>query len=212
MKRMLVIIFLFLSFLSPIPGVAQPRLVLPSPQKDGGKPLMQALMLRQSARSYSDAALTLQQLSNLLWAADGINREGSGKRTAPSANNAQEIDVYVLLREGTYLYRPAGHTLEPVLARDLRASAGRQEFVAAAAVNLVYVADISRMKASEESDRLLYSGADAGFIAQNVYLFCASEGLGTVVRGWLDRDALAKELNLKATQRIILAQTVGVAK
>lgn len=189
--------------------LAQPSIVLPAPHTDGGKPLMQALALRQSTRAFSQAALTPQQLSDLLWAADGVNRKDAGKRTAPSANNAQEIDIYVLLREGTYVYRPATHTLDPAAAKDFRPAAGRQDFVATAPLNLVYVADVSKMKTTDEQDRILYSAADAGCIAQNVYLFCASEGLGAVVRGWVDREALGKALALNASQRIILAQTIG---
>jgi len=212
MKRMTLIAFILTSLMSTGAGIAQPQIQLPPPQKEGGKSLMQALAQRQSTRSFTETPLTFQQLSNLLWAADGVNRESSGKRTAPSANNAQEIDIYVLLREGTYVYQPTKHALEPMIPKDLRAASGRQEFVAIAALNLVYVADASRMKTSDEQDRLLYNAADAGFIAQNVYLYCASEGLGTVVRGWVDRDALGKALNLKPTQRIILAQTVGVIK
>ena len=183
---------------------------LPAPQTDGGKPLMQALRLRQSAREYRSEPLPPQVLSNLLWAAFGVNRPDSGKRTAASAMNWQEIDLYCAMSEGLFAYEPDGHSLRLVLAEDLRSQTGRQSFVEHAPLNLVYVADHSRMgfTASAE-DKALYSAADTGLISQNVYLFCASEGLATVVRGWVDRDGLAKRMKLRKEQRIVLAQTVG---
>ncbi len=183
-------------------------IVLPPPQKDGGKPLMQCLSERHSTREYAETPLPPQTLSNLLWAAFGINREDE-RRTAPSAMNRQEIDIYVATADGVFLYESKTHALQPVLSGDHRAATGGQDFVGKAAVNLVYVADHEKMGESSEEDKLRYSSADAGFIAENVYLFCASEGLATVVRGWVDRDALSKTLNLRSAQKIVLAQTVG---
>jgi SagB-type dehydrogenase family enzyme len=148
-------------------------------------------------------------LSNLLWAAFGINRPDSGKRTAPSAMNWQEIDVYVATAEGLYVYDAKGNKLDPVLAEDVRGATGGQPFVKAAPVNLVYVADLAKTGRASSADRDLYNAADVGFIAQNVYLFCASEGLNVVVRGGLDRAALAKAMKLRPDQKILLAQTVG---
>jgi SagB-type dehydrogenase family enzyme len=185
---------------------------LPAPQKEIGKPLMQALNARQSSRTFDTKALSQQDLSNLLWAADGINRPGSGKRTAPSAMNWQEIDIYVALPEAMYLYEPKSHSLTPVVAKDLREATGKQPFVKDAPVTFVYVADGAKMKNASEEDRTLYSAADAGFIAQNVYLYCASQGLAVVVRGMIDRPALAKELKLRPDQKIVLSQTVGYPK
>jgi SagB-type dehydrogenase family enzyme len=183
---------------------------LPSPQTDGGKPLMQALKERHSSREFGSARLPPQVLANLLWAAFGINRP-DGKRTAPSAVNWQEIDVYVATAEGLYVYDPKGNKLDPVLAGDVRGSTGLQPFVKDAPVNLVYVADLAKTgKGSGDKD--LYIGADAGFIAQNVYLFCASEGLNVVVRGGVDRAALAKVMKLRPDQKILLSQTVGYPK
>ncbi len=181
---------------------------LPKPDTKGGMPLMQALNGRKSGREFSPERLSPAMLSNLLWAAYGINRP-DGRRTAPSANNRQTIDLYVTLPEGVYLYDPKEHRLDLVAAGDQRAATGTQPFVAEAPLNLVYVADYSRMPNSRDPDRLLYTGAETGFIGQNVYLFCASEGLATVVRASVDRDALAKALKLKAEQKITLAQTVG---
>jgi len=182
---------------------------LPKPQMDGGKPLMQALKERKSTRAFSPEKLPAQTLGNLLWAAFGINRPDSGQRTAPSAMNRQEIDIYVATADGLYLYVANGHALQSVLTNDLRAATGMQDFVKDAPVELIYVADYSRMGRGADEDKNLYSAADTGFIGQNVYLFCASEGLATVVRGSVDRPALAKAMKLRPEQRIILAQTVG---
>ena len=184
-------------------------IVLPEPEMDGGKPLMQALSDRKTSRSYSSEALPDQVLSNLLWAAFGINRPESGKRTAPSAVNWQEIDIYVALEQGLYIYDAQGHILRPVRAGDIREATGKQDFVGDAPVNLIYVADYSRMGSASEENKDFYSAADTGFISQNVYLFCASEGLATVVRGLIDREMLSQRMNLSGEQRIILAQTVG---
>ena len=187
-------------------------LMLPAPQTDGGKPLMQALKDRHSTREFSSEKLPPQVLANLLWAAFGINRPDTGKRTAPSAMNWQEIDVYVALPEGLYVYDAKGNKLDPMLAEDVRAAAGVQPFVKDAPLNLVYVADFAKTGKISPEDRNFYSGADVGFIAQNVYLFCASEGLAAVVRGSVDRVALAKLMKLRPDQKILLAQTVGYPK
>ncbi len=179
---------------------------LPPPRTEGGLPLMQALRVRQSQREFAPDSLPPQVLSNLLWAAWGVSRPDSGKRTAPSAMNRQEMDVYVVLADGVYRYDAKANVLVPLVKDDLRALAGGQPFVKTAPVNLVYV---SRAGGGSAEDRLIYGGSQAGFISQNVYLFCASEGLATVVRGSVDRDALAKAMKLGPDQKIILAQTVG---
>ncbi|MFH0963766.1 MAG: SagB/ThcOx family dehydrogenase [Planctomycetota bacterium] len=184
---------------------------LPPPEKEGGKPLMQALAERRSTREFSPEKLTEQVLSNLLWAADGVNRE-DGRRTAPSAMNAQEIDIYVVTADGVSRYDAKAHALVPILAEDVRELAGKQPFVKEAPVNLVYVADYARIGRGSEADKDFYAAADTGFISQNVYLFCASEGLATVVRGSVDRAGLTKAMKLEGTQRIMLAQTVGHPK
>ena len=182
---------------------------LPKPQTDGGRPLMQVLNDRQSLRTFSDRKLPLQILSNLLWAAFGVNRSESGKRTAPSARNWQELRVYAAMEDGLYLYDAQAQALVPVLKEDIRAQTGIQPFAATVPLNLVYVADYSKMGDVAKEDKDLYSAADTGFIAQNVYLFCASEGLATVVRGALDRQALARVMKLDPDQKVILAQSVG---
>ena len=182
---------------------------LPPPQTTGGMPLMQTLAARHSSRVFAKRPLEPQQLSNLLWAGFGVNRADSDKRTAPSARDWREIDIYVALADGTYVYDPVANVLRRVLARDVRALTGMQDFVAVAPLNLVYVANYQRMGGAMEADKDFYAAADTGFIAQNVYLYCASAGLNTVVRGSVDRVALTAALNLTPQQRIILAQTVG---
>jgi SagB-type dehydrogenase family enzyme len=200
--------------LSPILAAAQELrpLELPKPQTDGGRPLMQVLRDRHSTREFKTDKLPLQVLSNLLWAAFGINRPETGKRTAPSAMNWQEVDIYVALPEGLYVYDAKAHRLNPILADDVRAATGGQDFVKGAPLNLVYVADLARTKDAGAEEKNFYTTIDVGFIGQNVYLFCASEGLATVVRGTVDRAALAKLMKLRPEQKIIVAQTVGYPK
>ena len=181
------------------------------PQTDGGRPLMQVLKDRKTSRAFSSEKLPLQVLSNMLWAAWGVNRP-DGKRTAPSARNWQEIDVYVALADGLYLYDAKANILKPILAEDIRAATGGQSFVKDAPVNLIFVSDFSKMGNAPADQKDFYSATDTGFISQNVYLYCASEGLATVVRGYVDRPALAKVMKLRPDQKVILAQTVGYPK
>ena len=188
---------------------------LPPPDMKGGKPLMQCLKDRKTDRSFSTKKLPVEVLSNLLWAACGINRLDSGKRTAPSAVNWQEVDVYVAMEEGLYVYNVKAHRLEPVLKSDLRKNTTQllqpsRSSVAGAPLQLIYVADYEKMSfLVNDEDKKLYSSADTGFIAQNVYLYCASEGLATVVRGMVDKEALSKDMKLRDKQKIILVQAVG---
>jgi len=183
-----------------------------SPQIDGGKPLMQALQKRSTSREFSPDLLPPQVLSNLLWAAYGINRPEIGKRTVPSASNCQEIDLYVSMASGLYLYDAKTNRLEPILNEDIRSLTGKQPFVKTAPVNLIMVADFSRMEKYSIEKREAYSHADAAFIGQNVYLFCASEGLATVFRASIDQPALAKAMKLREDQKILFSQTVGYGK
>ncbi|MFH1618368.1 MAG: SagB/ThcOx family dehydrogenase [bacterium] len=183
-------------------------IALPKPKMDGGVPLMQALKGRKSARSFSAKNLPMQVVSNLLWAAMGINRP-DGKKTAPSAVNWQEISIYAVFEDGAYSYDAKSNSLKAILKGDIRKASGRQTFVGTAPLNLVFVADYSKMGTRSGEDKDFYSAADTGFVSQNVYLYCASEGLATVVRGSIDRDALAKALKLSKDVKVILAQTVG---
>jgi len=187
--------------LKPIP--------LPKPQTEGGRPLMQVLKDRKSTRDFAPDKLSQQLLSNLLWAAFGVNRP-DGRRTAPSAMNWQEISIYVALSDGLFVYEAKDNRLQPVLAQDIRSATGTQPLAATAPLNLVYVADLSKSGSGSETE--MFVAADAGFISQNVYLFCASENLATVVRGSIDRATLAKAMKLRPDQKIILAQTVGYPK
>jgi hypothetical protein len=197
-----------------IPVFAQ-DIVLPAPDRTGGKPLMQALNQRQTTRSFAKDTLTLQQLSDLLWAGFGINRPEQGKRTAPSAMNWQEIDIYVTLEKGTYVYSAETHTLKFINNKDLRRATGTQSFVGDAAMNIVYVADLGKRRIKEgetiKDSELFMTYSDAAFIAENIYLYCASANLGCVVRGSVPSGGtLTTELKLRSNQRVIIAQTVGV--
>ena len=206
---LLAILFIFPALAS---GEELKPIQLPQPQIDTGRPLMQVLNDRKSSRTFSSRELPDQVLSDMLWAAFGENRQRTGKRTAPSAMNWQEIDIYVTTARGLYLYDAKAHALKPVLPKDLRAQTGRQLFVGKVPVNLVYVADFSRMGQAKIDEKVFYSAADTGFISQNVYMYCASAGLATVVRGLIDRPTLANIMGLRPDQRVILAQSVGYPK
>lgn len=183
--------------------------VLPAPVVAPQISLAEALRQRHSVREFAVEAVSADTLSALLWSAFGINRPSTGHRTAPSARNWQEIDVFVVLAQGSYRFDAHNHRLNLVKAEDLRSATGTQDFVGEAPVNLVYVANLDCMTGATEEERHFLAGADAGCIAQNVYLYCAGTGLATVVRGLVDRRPLARDLGLRPTQRIVLAQTVG---
>ncbi len=189
-------------------GRAQAPVTLPAPRQDGGMPLMSALKLRRSTREYATRPLSRRTLSDLLWAAFGINRP-SGDRTAPYWRHVMVIDVYAAMADGVFLYDPKAHALHPHLQNDLRAATGLQDFVGSAPLNLVYVAHGERMQDISPEERRLYASVDAGFIGQNVYLFCASEGLASVFRGAVDYARLAREMKLPKDQFVTFAQTVG---
>lgn len=208
MKRLIVLFAGFCLGLSFCLAQEKVTIQLPEPRKTGGMPLMEALQKRQSSRLFSNKELSPQQLSDLLWAAFGVNREGN-KRTAPSAHGWNETDIYVIQAGGWYIYDPAGHRLLKGGDQDMREHAGSQDFVRIAPLNLIYVADFDRMTGAGEEDRRFYSAADVGFISQNVYLFCASEGLSTVVRGMVDKSKVREVFGLKENQHVILAQTIG---
>ena len=175
---------------------------LPAPQKQGGQPLMQALAQRASTRQFDTTrAIEPQTMANLLWAAWGYNRED--KRTAPSALNRQEISLYVITDQGAYGYDARRNVLTQVAAGDFRKSAGMQPFVHTAPLNIVFVADLDKAPGND----MMF--VDGGCIVQNIYLYCASAGLGSVVRGSFDAAELAQVLKLNDRQKAILTQTVG---
>lgn len=182
---------------------------LPQPKTSGGKPLLDALNDRHSSREFSNRNLSADTLSTLLWAADGYNRPSEKKRTAPSSMNYQEIIVYVSMASGVYKYNAEKNQLEPVLKEDIRALTGKQDFVKNAAINLIYIADYSKINKPLTDYQQKASYANSAFIAENVYLFCSSEGLATVIRASFDEVALSAKLKLGENQKIILCQTVG---
>lgn len=182
---------------------------LPEPRLDLGFPLMKALSLRQSQRSFAPKMLSAQLMSDLLWATAGVNRPSSGKRTAPSAHNRQEIDLYVALSDGLALYQPQEHALKRVLTEDLRAMTGTQGFVATAPVNLVFVVDLDRMRGRSDEERRVIAAADVGYMSQNTYLYAAAAGLATVVRGSVEQERLGQAMRLGPRQEVVLAHTVG---
>ncbi len=208
MRRTISALFLALLLATAASGQTLETIKLPAPQKSGGMPLLDALASRQTQRAFTPRDLPRETLSTLLWAAFGINRP-DGKRTAPSASNMQEIDIYVVKAEGAYRYDATANTLEPVAAGDHRAATGGQPFVSIAPMNLVYVADYARMGKSDAAAKDFYSATDTGFIAQNVYLYCAANSLACVVRGGFDNEAIAKALKLRPDQKVMLKQTVG---
>jgi nitroreductase len=182
------------------------------PKLDKGISIMQALKNRKSVKELSDKKLSLQHLSEILWAANGVNRE-DGKRTAPSAMNKHLVDVYVVLQEGVYLYEPVKHQLLPIVEGDFRKMAGRQDYVYTAPVNLIYVADLGKLKdlgvTAPTEEKLKWAYIEAGHKAENVYLYCASEVLGATTRMLIDKEKFDNVVKLRSEQIIISAQTVG---
>ena len=185
---------------------------LPPAGGAGAKTLDAALHARQSQREYADKPLPESVLSDLLWACCGVNRPDSGKRTAPTAMNRQEVEVFVARKDGLFLYDPKAHALQQKSAEDLRAATGKQAYVGTAPVNLVYVADMARVAGGTQDEKCITAGLDTAFMGQNVYLFCAATGLATVARTGIDVPALAKAMGLAANQRVIMAQCVGYPK
>src|SRR5208283_2200276 len=185
---------------------------LPEPKLDQSKSLDYALKERKTTREYGGSNLSQQALSNLLWAAFGINRPDSGRRTAPSALNWQEIDVYIATTQGMYLYDPKGNALVPVVSGDIRSLTYTQiDRFKDAPIHLVYIADLAKTD-GEEGIKMLMVAMDTGFVAQNVYLYCASEGLPTGFRVSIDKGKLGQAMKLRPTQRIMAAQSVGLPK
>jgi hypothetical protein len=195
-------------------------IVLPRPEKDGGRSVLASLLERKTIRTISSKELPVQVLSNLLWAGFGVNRDRAGfdkkGRTAPSASNSQEIDLYVALPGGVYIYEAEGHQLLPVAEGDFRARSGRRSSITAP-LNIFYIADLSRYDLGpSQPDRSIgdpevqksYYYADTGFIAQNIYLYAASFGLAAWFHN-CDKVNTVKEFKLKPTQRVLFAQTVG---
>ena len=202
----------FFALLTINTAIAQDLVKLPEPDKTGGKPLMQALNERSSSRDFINKDLTEQQLSDLLWAAYGINRPEDGKHTTPTSRNKQDIEIYVTVKKGVFLYIPEEHALTQISNEDLRKVTGKQPFVKDAAVNLVYVSDFNKLGNSDDNTKMMTAATHCGFIGQNVYLYCASEGLISVFRAWIDKNEIREALQLKENQKVIYSQTVGYSK
>lgn len=210
-KNIFVIAFMAMLFASTSVK-AQDNIQLPKPSLDNNVTLMQALQNRHSARDFSDKQLSDEVLSTLLWAADGVNRPESGKLTAPSAGNAQDIRIYVIRRDGAYLYNPKDNSLQKVSDKDLRASvASRQTAVASAPLDLVLVSNHNKLSNfSSVASRV--GSIDAGYISQNICLACSALGLNTVPRMTMDTETLKKELNLDDNYDFILNNIIGYPK
>lgn len=186
------------------PGVIE----LPAPRMEGGMPLMEVLAKRATTRAFNPEELPLEELSNLLWAANGVNRKETGKRTAPSARNAQEIDIYVSMSNGLFFYDPVRNTLECVLKDDIRAKISDQKFFKDASIVLVFVGNYDKMEGFSKEAQEFYSATDVGYVSQNVYLYCAQADLATVVCGSFDKEFLNKVLKIK-NGKVLLVQPVG---
>jgi SagB-type dehydrogenase family enzyme len=189
------------------------NIILNTPDLTRGLPVMQALSLRASATEFDTTSLSLQDMSDLLWAANGINRPESGKRTAPSARNWQDIDVYIVMKSGAYLYNHTKHCLDFITGGDHRALvAGRQENFAVAPLFCVLVSDFSRISSGDDSSKMVIAAYDAGIVSQNISIFCASVGLDTRVRASMDQEKLREILQLKDSQHLMLNNPVGYKK
>jgi len=195
-----------------------PDLQLPRPRTTGGMPVMDAIKERRSTRTFTGAELALQELADLLWAGFGFSREFAGKgihtpgsHTAPGAHNWQEIDIFVALESGVYLYHPAKNVLSGVLSEDVRRFTAHptQPFVLDAPVILIYVANLERMDDASDWDKSVFPWADTAVIAENIYLACASLGVSTVLRALFDRPALTEALQLKPDQMVTFSQCLG---
>lgn len=183
---------------------------LKAPEKKAGLSVMETLANRHSTREFSNKKLTLQELSNVLWAANGINRPEKGMRTAPSAMNAQEVDVYVCMEEGAFLYDAKSNQLQPVIQEDLRGLVGgKQAFVINAPVVLLMVSDLSKLPGGNSEQTKLMAAIDAGIVSQNISIACSGLGLITVPRASMDKEALAQKLKLKSAQLLLMNNPVG---
>lgn len=193
-------------------------IALPPPRAEFGGSLAQALRTRCSVREYETRPLSLLAVAELLWCGFGVNRPASGARTAPSWRGAIETEVFLATAQGVWRYDAPAHRLLPHLPRDIRAETGQQEFVGLAPVELIYVASDERLQAAAAGDAISaakkqsVASTDAGFIGQNVALYCASVGLASVFRGSVDAAKVGRLLGLPAAQFITFAQTVGYPK
>jgi SagB-type dehydrogenase family enzyme len=209
-----IVLYIWITVLAfPLFAQSTKTIVLNPPDITRGLPVMKALSLRTSANDFDTARIKMQDLSDLLWASNGINRPDVGKRTAPSAINAQDLDVYVSMETGIYLYDAKKHVLDLIIGGDHRKLiAGRQEKFAKAPVICLLVSDISRFKFGEDSLKLIWAAEDAGIVSQNISLFCASVGLATRPRATMDLIKLRELLKLNKSQYLMLNNPVSIKK
>lgn len=198
----------FFLFGSTLFAQTDSEILLPKPQTEGGMPLMTALQNRKTVREISPELLSEQQLSNLLWAAWGQNRQ-DGRRTAPSARNMQEIDLYVLKADGAFRFDPTRHALIPIIKEDIRVLSAKAEFAQKAPVMILFVVNYDRQPMPGKSLKKRYAAVDAGFIGQNIYLYAASENLATVFLGQINPKEAGEKLKLTADQEVIYGQVIG---
>jgi SagB-type dehydrogenase family enzyme len=212
MKKIIFTLTLALMTLSNVYSQELQAIKLNEPGKSRGSAVMKALSDRHSDREFDTKDISLQDLSDLLWAANGVNRN-DGRRTAPSAMNRQEIDVYLIRKDGAYLYDAGSHTLKPVAKGDYRnAVAGGQDFVTSAPVSIVLVANLEKLSNAPEENTRLIAAMDAGIVCQNINIFCSAAGLSTVPRATMDKDELKNVLKLSDTQLLTLNNPVGYPK
>jgi SagB-type dehydrogenase family enzyme len=207
-------VFVIVALLMVITMQAQELKVikLNAPGKTKGEAMMRVFSERRSIREYAQKDLTPQDLSDLLWAANGINRP-DGKRTAPTAMNVQDVDVYVAMKEGVYLYDAKEHALKPITAGDYRvAVAGSQDFAKEAPVSLLLVTDLSRLGDASSEQVKMMGAVDVGIVCQNINLACAGLGLATVPRATMEQESLRKALKLKDSQLLLINNPVGYPK
>ncbi|MDR2681419.1 MAG: SagB/ThcOx family dehydrogenase [Tannerella sp.] len=212
MRKIVVILTVLLMTLSNVYSQELQTIKLNRPDKSRGSAVMKALSERHSEREYDAKDISLQDLSDLLWAANGVNRS-NGNRTAPSAMNRQEIDVYVVRKDGTYLYDAGSNTLNPLSTGDYRnAVAGGQDFVTTAPLSIVLVANLEKLGDPSNENTRLIAAMDAGIVCQNINVFCSAAGLSTVPRATMDKEELTKAFKLTDKQYIMLNNPVGYPK
>ena len=205
--------FIIMALIISTTGCAQNKEIqLPDPVTTGGTPLMEVLKNRKSSREFSEQKIDNQTLSNLLWAAAGYSRLDEKKRTSPTARNKQEIEIYCAMENGLYLWDPERNVLTLITKEDIRATTGKQDFVASAPLNLIFVCNNNKLDSAPNEAQRKYPYIDTGYISENVYLYCASAGLATVVRGLFDEEELSKAMQLPDNQWIVITQTVGYPK
>ena len=186
---------------------------LSPPDKDRGFSVTKALSVRTSVREWNGKPLELKDLSDLLWAANGINRQEKGMRTAPSYRDVQDISLYVVMKDGAYLYNPKENILSPVASGDfMAAAAGAQKSVENAAIVIILVSDLSKIQVKDKCEKIKWAAIDAGIVSENINIFCAATGLATVPRATMDAEKLRTILKLKETQELIMNNPVGYGK